>query len=330
MQGVFLDSKALDRNDIDLSKLTSTLSHWKVYETTEPSQLFERIRQAHIIVTNKVALQRNALQQAPYLKCICLASTGFDHIDLVAAKEQGVTVCNVAGYSTPSVVQHAIGLMIALASKIVDYDYLVKQGAWIKAKQFCLQNYPTMELADKVLGIIGLGAIGSGVAKIAEGLGMKVLVAQRLGSSDPTRVPLSLLLPQVDVLSLHCPLTKETQGLIGAQEIAKMKRGAILINVARGGLVDEYALVQALRSGHLSGAGVDVLSQEPPPPYAPLAQPLPGLIVTPHIAWSTHASRQRLITEVIRNIQAFLQGKPRNVVKAPSLIKSVAPLLETC
>lgn len=313
MLGVFLDSETIV--PLDFSVLTSTLDHWELYDTTMSSQIKERIVNADIVVTNKVPLTEEILQQAPRLKCICIAATGSDHVDVTAAKKLGIVVSNAIGYSTPSVIQHTIGLLIALASRIADYDALTKQGAWVKSKHFCMQNYRSMELAGKVLGIVGYGAIGEGVAKCAKGLGMDVLVAKGKNQSALNRVPLIDLLPQVDVLSLHCPLTEETRNLIDEQELTRMKPGALLLNVARGGLVNEEALAKALMSGHLGGCGLDVSAKEPPTSDSPLFRlSLPNLIVTPHVAWATVEARIRLLNEIVANIKGFLAGNPRNTL----------------
>jgi glycerate dehydrogenase len=315
MQGVFLDSKTLNQKDLDFSVITSTLETWKLYQHTQPALVANRIHNADIIVTNKTSLTELMLQKATHLRCICIAATGSDHVDIAAAARRGITVCNVVDYSTASVIQHTIGLLIELASKISQYDDLVKQGAWINNKYFCLQNYKTLELSGKVLGIVGYGVIGRGVAKVAKALGMKVLVATRPGKKMKGQIPLAQLLPLVDVLSLHCPLNAETVHLIAEKEIAKMKRSALLLNVSRGGLVDELALARALLSGRLAGAALDVSSEEPPKHDSPLfSQPIPRLIMTPHVAWSTSEARQRLLQEVAANIRAFLAGAPRNVI----------------
>ncbi len=315
VKGVFLDCQTLDQQDLNFSALTSTLTHWDLFKTTNRAEIISRIQDAEIVVTNKVPLNAEALQNAQKLRCIVAAATGCDHIDLAAAKAKGITVCNVAGYSTASVIQQTIGFMINMASRIMDYQELVFKGAWSQSKLFCLQDFQTHELEGKTLGIVGCGAIGAGVALVAKALGMKVFIAARKNDHRSDRLPLKTLLPLVDVLSLHCPLVEETRHLIDHVALSQMKRGAFLINVARGGLVDEEALAQALLSGHLGGAAVDVLSQEPPPKTHPLlSQPIPRLIITPHVAWATQESRQRLLDEVILNIKAFLSHQPRNVV----------------
>ena len=315
MKGVFLDYQTLDQQDLNFSVLTSTLPHWDLFKTTKEDEIQNRIQHAEVVVTNKVPLSAQSLENALNLRCILAAATGCDHIDLKKAKAMGIAVCNVAGYSTASVIQQTIGFMINMASRIIDYQALVLNGTWSRSNLFCLQDHQTHELAGKTLGIVGNGAIGSGVARVAKALGMQVLVAARENDHRPDRVPLNTLLPAVDVLSLHCPLLPETRHLIDHVALSKMKQGAFLINVARGGLVDEEALAKALLTGHLGGAAVDVLSQEPPAMDHPLlSQPIPGLIVTPHVAWATPESRQRLLDEVVLNIQAFLNHQPRNVV----------------
>ncbi|HRE30993.1 MAG TPA: NAD(P)-dependent oxidoreductase, partial [Candidatus Berkiella sp.] len=208
-----------------------------------------------------------------------------------------------------------IGFLINMATRMIDYHTLVQQGAWSQSQQFCLQNYQTHELAGKTLGIVGYGAIGQGVAKVAKALGMEILIAGKENDPREGRISLKALLPQVDVLSLHCPLTSQTKHLIDEAALNQMKPGALLINVSRGGLVDESALAKALLSGHLGGAAVDVLSTEPPSSMHPfLVQPISRLIITPHVAWSTREARQRLLDEVVENMKAFLDHQPRNKV----------------
>lgn len=311
MRGVFLDSGTLGQ-DLDFTPLTSTLADWQLYDKTTPEEVMARVQNAHIVITNKVKLNE-AIFSKSQIKCIAIAATGADHIDLMAAKTHGIVVCNVKGYSTDSVIQHTIGLIIALASKIVAYSDLVKQGAWINAPFFCLQNFPTYELAGKKLGIVGFGAIGQGVARVAQALGMEVLLTRRQQTKGT--LPLSSLLSEVDILSLHCPLNQDTYHLIDQNALARMKPGAMMINVSRGGLVDEKALAQALKTGHLAGAALDVVEGEPPKSDSPLmARDIPNLIITPHVAWSTTAARTRLLHEIVLNIRAFIKGESRNKV----------------
>lgn len=316
LNGVFLDLETVDQADLDLSKLNQALPQWQFYNATASTETVERIRDAGIVISNKVILDRDTLRQARQLRLICIAATGTNNVDLEAARELGITVTNVAGYATPSVVQHVFGLMLALTTRLVDYKQAIEKGAWQQSGQFCLLNFPIHELAGKNLGVIGYGELGSAVADVAKAFGMKILIAQRPGEvSQAGRIPLHELLPQADVLTLHCPLAENTKNLIGQQELALMKKEALLINTARGGIVDEEALASALRSGQIGGAGVDVLTQEPPVKGNPLLESdIPNLIVTPHIAWASRESRQRLVDELVANIQAYLRGEARNLI----------------
>jgi len=316
MQGVFLDSESLDRDDIDFENLRSTLPEWKFHGQTRPEETIERVQDAEIVVSNKVVLDRAALQGARSLKLVCVAATGTNNVDLVAAKELGISVCNVVHYATPSVVQHVFSLVTALNTKLLNYHEAVLAGSWNRSDQFCLLDYPIRELDGLTMGIVGYGELGKAVARAAECFGMKVLISERPGvGTTPGRVPLSKLLPQVDVLSLHCPLTDDTRNLIGSNELALMKNTALLINTARGGIVDEQALANALSAGTIGGAGIDTLTQEPPVEGNVLLNPdLPNLIVTPHIAWASRSARQRLVDGVTANVRAFLARKPTNLV----------------
>lgn len=315
-RGVLLDLDTIDRQDLDLSGLNRVCGHWDRYPGTQPDQVRERIRGAQVVVTNKVVLDRPILESAADLRLVCVAATGTNNLDLVAARELGIPVANVVGYSTPSVVQHVFAMILAFATRWPDYARDIRAGAWQSSGQFCLLDYPIWELAGRRLGIVGHGTLGKAVAEVAKGFGMEVWVAQRPGrDAQAGRVPLKELLPEVAVLSLHCPLTPETQGLIGAPELALMRPDAVLINAARGGVVDEQALADALRRGHIAGAGVDVLTCEPPRDGNPLLAPdIPNLILTPHTAWASREARQRLMNEIIANIQAFRQGGERNRV----------------
>jgi len=315
-RGVFLDRDSVDRGDLDLSGLQASLPEWRLHDASSYDQVAARIAAAMVVVSNKVLLDEAALHRAPGLKLICVAATGTNNVDLDAARALGITVCNVRAYATPSVVQHVFGLLLALSTRLLDYRRLVQHGGWQTSTQFCRLDFPIRELTGKTLGIVGLGELGRAVAQTAAAFGMEVLVAQRPGGpSQPGRVALDDLLRRVDALSLHCPLTPETHGLIGARELALMKPDAVLINAARGGIVDEEALAEALRAGRLGGAGVDVLSEEPPTHgNALLADDIPNLIVTPHVAWASRESRQRLIDQLVTNVRAFLDGTPRNVL----------------
>lgn len=317
LTSVFLDRNSLDCADLDFGGLERVLPDLRYFPATAPAEVAGRIAAAEVVISNKVMLDAAAIQQASRLKLIVVAATGVNNVDLEAAAARGVIVCNCRGHVTPAVVQHVFALLLGLCTRWPDYQQAVRDGRWQRASQFCLLDFPIRELAGKTLGIVGYGELGQGVARVAEAFGMRVLVAQRPGTVEALadRTPLPALLPQVDVLSLHCPLTPATQGLIGAWELALMRRDAILINTARGGLVDEALLADALRRGALGGAGVDVLSLEPPVNGNPLLAPdIPNLIVTPHSAWGSREARQRLVEQLAENVRGFLAGAPVRVV----------------
>jgi len=319
MHGVVLDADSLGP-DLDLARLRGQLDHWDWHGQTAPEQTANRIREADVVITNKVVLDADAFAAAPHLQLVCVAATGINNIDLDAAREHGVTVCNATGYGTPSVVQHTFALILALATRLPDYQAAVRAGEWSRSPFFCLLDFPITELAGKTLGVIGYGTLGQGVASIARAFGMQVRVAARPGATriPVDRVAVEDLLEQADVLTLHCPLTDATRGLIGRAELERMKPDALLVNTARGGIVDEAALADALRAGAIGGAGMDVLTQEPPRDGNPLlADDIPNLIVTPHSAWGSHAARQRLVEQVADHIADFRAGRPGNVVAGP-------------
>lgn len=316
MRAVFLDWESLDRQDLQLAGCHALPVNWEFYDQTTALQLAGRVAGADIVVTNKVVLDAAALDAAVKLRLVCVAATGTDNVDLHYARRRDIDVCNVRGYATPSVVQHVLLLMLGLLRNSKAYQQAVAAGDWQRSAQFCLLDYPLEELGGKTLGIIGYGELGQAVAQTAQHFGMKMLIAQRLhGAPQPGRVPLAELLPQVDVLSLHCPLSAETRNLIGARELALLKPSAILVNTARGGIIDETALLAALREQRLAGAGLDVLHSEPPRNgNALLDANLPNLIVTPHIAWASRQARQRLLDGVVANIRAHLAQQPVNLV----------------
>jgi len=316
MKAVFLDTESLD--DLSLAPIKQQCSSLELYGTTSPDQVTERIAGAELVILNKVRIERRHLECAPSLKLICLVATGTDVVDVQAASELGVTVCNCQAYGTASVAQHVLSLLLALATRLIPYHQAVLAGKWQESTQFCFLDFPITELAGKKLGIVGYGTLGKAVGKLAEALDMKVLIARRPGSDDASRPALAELLPDLDALTLHCPLTPATRNLIDAQALAMMKPGALLINCARGGLVDEPALAAALRAGRLGGAATDVLSSEPPRDGNPLlASDIPNLIVTPHIAWASTEARNRIITQTAENIAAYLQGAPVRMVNKP-------------
>lgn len=315
MKGVFLDLDTVShQGDIKLRPLEKVLSVLKVYGSTPLEKILEHMAGSEVVITNKVRLDAETIKRTNGVRLICLAATGVNNVDMPAAFEKGIGVCNVPAYSTQSVAQHVFALMLALTQHLDGYQALLRDGAWKRSPQFTLLDYPIRELAGKRLGILGYGDIGKAVGKLAEAFGMTVLLAARdKADKRPGRVPLENLLPVVDVLSIHLPLTKETRGLLGAKELILMQPNAILINTARGSIVDERALAALLKAGRLGGAGIDVLSEEPPVNGNPLLEPgIPNLIVTPHIAWAAKESRQRVLQEVALNIAAFQQGELRN------------------
>lgn len=316
-QAVFLDLQSLNPSELDLAPLRACAVDWRLHDHTADDAIVQRIENADIVVTNKVPLCRAAIQATPRLKLICVAATGVNNIDLNAAGDAGIVVSNARDYATASVVEHVFLLMLTLVRQLDAYRERVTAGDWTRSPYFCLFDAPIEELSGKKLGIIGFGVLGQAVAQLARAFSMQVKVAQRLhGAPLADRTPLDELLATSDVISLHCPLTDQTRGLIGASQLKSMKRNAVLINTARGGIIDESALITALERGWIAAAGIDVLAQEPPAAVSPLLRyRSPRLIVTPHIAWASRAARQRLIAEIIANIEAFLQTQPRNRVR---------------
>lgn len=311
MKAVFLDLNSLDYDDLDLAALRAEFREFVGYPTTTAGQVTERIAGADIIIVNKVVLDRAAIVAAKQLKHICIAATGTNNVDLKAAAEQGISVSNCQAYGTSSVVQHVMAMMLALHTHLIDYNAAARDGRWARAEQFCLLDYPIQELSGKTLGIIGFGNLGAGVAQLARAFGMDVVIAQRSGGGRVSgRLPLEELLPQVDVLTLHCPLTEQTRDLIDSSAIAQMKTGAFIINAARGGIINEADLAEALRSGKLAGAATDVLTQEPPVQGNPLlANDIPNLIVTPHSAWGSVQARQRIVAQLTETIVGLKRGE---------------------
>lgn len=313
---VFLDHDSLDLGDLDLTPLHQSFDSLALFAATTPEQVAERLQGAVAVISNKVVLDAACLEANPQLKLILVAATGTNNVDLAAARAQGITVCNCQGYGTPSVAQHTLGLLLALATRLCDYNKAVAEGRWAEASQFCLLDYPIVELEGKTLGLLGHGELGGAVARLAEAFGMRVLSGQIPGRpSRADRLPLDKLLPQVDALTLHCPLNEHTRHMIGERELALLKPGALVVNTARGGLIDEQALAGALRSGHLGGAATDVLSVEPPVDGNPLLEPgIERLIITPHSAWGAVEARQRIVGQLAENAQAYFAGQARRVV----------------
>lgn len=318
MQGVFLDLDTLDCGDLDLTPLHEHLPGAIFHPYTDDSQALERIGDAEIVLLNKVRLDADTLARAPRLHCICLAATGTDNVDLDAARQQGIAVYNVRDYGTQSVGEHALTLMLALVRQLPEYRDAVRAGGWSQSRMPFLLDFPIGELYGKRLAILGHGVLGHAVARMAECFGMEVIVAERRGAAPREgRIAFEEALKAADILSLHCPLTPETRNLIGTDEIDLLGPDAMLINTARGGLVDSQALAQALRAGRLGGAGLDVLDAEPPPADHPLlAGDIPNLIVTPHVAWASLRARQNVVRQLSDNLRAFLGGEdhPNRVV----------------
>lgn len=313
-KAVFLDLESLE--DIDLAALAAEFDSFETHMATAPAEVAARIRDAEVVLVNKVRLDAAALQQAPRLKLICVVATGTNNVDLEAALRLGIQVSNCRAYGNDSVIQHVFALLLALSTRLLDYHQAVQTGRWQQAGQFCFLDFPIAELAGKTLGIVGYGNLGQGVGRIAEAFGMKVMIAQRPGGpAEAGRAPLDELLPQVDVLTLHCPLTEHTRNLLDAAAFRRMKNSALLINVARGGIVDEAALAEALRTGEIAGAATDVLSVEPPREGNPLlSADIPNLIVTPHNAWGSTEARQRIIGQTLDTVQAFKRGEALRAV----------------
>lgn len=285
------------------------------YPATSVDEIVERCASARIVISNKVPFDRDTLRRLPALKLLAIAATGYNHVDLDACREQGVAVCNIRHYGDSTVAEHAFALMLALMKNLPAYQRDVAAGVWQQSRQFCHFGAPIRDLRGATLGIVGAGGIGQTLAGMARAFGMRVLFAERKGrpGARPGYVGFETLLAESDVVSLHCPLTEDTRLLIAQPELMAMKPGAVLINTARGGLVDEAALVAALKYGQLGGAGFDVLSSEPPSADNPLLKArLPNLIVTPHVGWASREAMTRLAEQLVANIAAFVAGEARN------------------
>lgn len=315
LKSVFLDYDTVSNGDLDLGALREAAGDLILYESNE-ARVAERLRDADIALLNKLELTRALLHGAPRLKLVALAATGTNNVDLEAARERGIAVCNVRAYCTASVVQHVWGLILSLTQHVCEFSRLSRDGSWAKDDSGAALAFPIRELEGRIFGVVGWGELGRGTARIAEAFGMQVKIANRPGESpQPGRVDLDELLASADILSLHCPLNDLTRGLIGARELALMKPDALLINTARGALIDGPALAAALKAGRLGGAGIDVLPQEPPMSGEPLLDSaIPNLLVTPHIGWAAREARQRCVDEMAANIRDFRSGGRRGRV----------------
>jgi len=315
-KGVFLDLETVDRGDLDRGSLERSLPRWDWHAWTSGAEIAGRIGGAEVVVTNKCRLDRALIEGADRLRLVALAATGTNNVDLEAARDAGVTVCNIRDYCTESLAQHTMTLMLNLLTGQPWYRDRVRRGEWSASRQFCLQERPIREARGLAFGVIGYGSLGRAVAAKAAALGLEVLVAERRGQAPrPGRLFFEEVLRRADVLSIHCPLDETTRNLFGQEELRAMKPDAILINTARGGIVDERALAQALRAGDIGGAGVDTLSQEPPPSDHPLlADDIPNLMLTPHNAWASRGARQAALDQLATVVAAFLAGRPINVV----------------
>lgn len=308
---VFLD-RATIGPDVDMSPLED-LVDIEYFDFTEAASVVERIADAEIVVANKTPIDRSAMERLAQTRLIVLTATGADNVDSSAARERGIAVANIRSYCNASVVQHVFALILGLTQHSHRYDELVRRGKWHASRTFALFDFPIRELAGLNLGIVGYGSLGRSVGELGRCFGMNLLISARPGSDvapSPGRMPFDEVLAAADVLSLHCPLTQATRHLLDADAFRRMKNDAILINTARGGLVDSAALVAALRTGEIAGAGIDVLDPEPPDPAEPLLNTnLRNLFITPHIAWATREARQRAVDQAAENIAAFLRGE---------------------
>lgn len=312
----------LDRNTLAPQTIVRPLGfahELEVFEATTPAQVMSRILDADIVITNKVRLSAESIALAPQLKMIAVAATGTDNVDLQACAQRGIVVSNIRNYAGHAVPEHVFALIFALRRNLIAYRDAVRSGRWQEAGTFCFFDFPIGELHGSTLGIIGYGALGKATADIGSALGMKVLLAGRKGRAvlEAGYTPFEDVLAQSDVISLHCPLLPATRDLIGTAEFSRMMRRPLLINTARGGLVNEAALVDALKAGQIAGAGFDVATQEPPGADHPFhaLRDYPNFILTPHVAWASDEAMQTLADQLIDNIEAWVRGAPQNVVR---------------
>lgn len=319
MDILFLERDTVDPDGIDLTPV-ERLGRVRYLQTTDPEEIRREAALADALIINKTVLDKTFFQSCPRLQCVCLLATGYNNVDLEAARASGVAVCNVPGYSTDSVAQLTFAFILNFATQMIPYAASVRDGEWTRCRSYTYMPWGIRELAGKSIGIVGFGTIGRRVAAIAHAFGMKVLAHTRTvpnengGLPFPVSfLPLHELLEESDFVTLHCPLTPETRYLINRQTIAHMKRSAYLINTSRGGVVEEQALADALNEDRIAGAGIDVLDPEPMRPDCPYRS-AKNMLITPHVAWAAREARERLIGEVAENLQAFQNGIPRNRV----------------
>jgi glycerate dehydrogenase len=308
----------LDRNSLIADMRVPSFAHdWVDFDQTRPEDVVTRLQDASIVITNKVRLPGEFLAQTTGVKMVAVAATGTDNVDLAYCREHGIVVSNIRGYAVDTVPEHAFMMMLALRRNLIGWREDVHAGLWQQADQFCLFTRPVNDLHGSTLGLVGYGSLGRGMRKLAEAFGMTILVAEHKTAAMPREgyTPFDTVLREADVISLHTPLTPETRHMISAREFGLMKPSALLINTARGNLVDEAALIEALQSGRIGGAGFDVLAVEPPREGNPLLDlDLPNFILTPHVAWSSREAMQTLADQLVDNIEAFVAGTPRNLV----------------
>jgi glycerate dehydrogenase len=308
----------LDRDSIHADIRRPDFAHtWRDYPNTGIAHVVERLRDATIAVSNKVPVLAEHLAKLPTLRLVAVCATGTNNVDLESCRARGLAVTNIRHYAVHTVPEHVFTLILALRRKLIAYHDDVRRGDWQRAEQFCLLTHPITDLNAGTLGIIGFGELGRAVARLGEAFGMRVLIAEHKGAmaTRPQRSTFSAVLAESDIITLHCPLTPQTRHLIGAEELGQMRRHALLINAARGGLVDEVALAEALRRGTIGGAGFDVLTVEPPRQGNPLLAPdLPNFLLTPHVAWSSLDAMQFMANQLIDNIEAFVRGAKQNRV----------------
>ena len=317
MKIVLLDAATVTNGDIDLSVFLK-LGNLTIYDITAPDKVAERKEEAEAVICNKALITRDAIYSAKHLRYVGLFATGYNNIDICAARELGITVCNAGSYSTNSVAQHVFAFILNYASKVAEYNSFVAQGNWINSRSFSPFVYDTTELFGKTIGIFGFGSIGKAVAEIARSFGMNVIASTRTPCTDNRYsyvrfVDFQELLSSSDFLTVHCPLTDRTACLFDSKAFSAMKKGCYFINTSRGGVLDENALLDALESSHLAGAAIDVLTEEPMRRDCPLYG-APNITITPHVAWAPYETRKRLIDIVFGNLRNFISGTPTNVV----------------